>query len=360
MKGALARFQPAFKHLPARNPPDGGKRGHEVTGDREAGTSVGVVVIGRNEGERLVACLRSLADVGVPMVYVDSGSTDGSGAAARAAGAMVVDLDLTRPFTAARARNEGAEALIRHHPDLRYIQFVDGDCTVVAGWIAAAVAVLDTRPEITVVCGRRAERHPERSPYNRLCDEEWNTPVGEAFACGGDAMMRADAFMAVGGFDAAMVAHEEPELCARLRAHGGIILRIDVPMTLHDANILRFGQWWRRSVRAGFGYSQALVRAPSLPPVELALLRRALSWSLLPIPIALALLMGWPVVAGALLLLYPVQFARRARSERRLGPALALRSAALSLAGKFAETQGAIKFAIDRLLGRRRGAILYR
>ncbi len=322
--------------------------------------TVGVVIIGRNEGERLVACLRSVASLGLPMVYVDSGSTDNSREVAGAAFAEVVELDLSRPFTAARARNEGAAALIRCAPALRYIQFVDGDCEIVDGWIAKAQMVLDTRPEVVAVCGQRSERYPERSFYNRLCNKEWNTPVGEALACGGDAMMRMGAFMAVGGFDDSMIAHEEPELCARLRNREGIILRIDEPMTLHDANIMQFSQWWRRNVRAGFGYAQAAVRAPGYPKSEIALLRRALTWSLLPIPIVIALLLGWTLIAIALFLLYPLQFARLSLRERSMGYPLAFKNAALSLIGKFAETLGAMKCGVDTLLGRKRGAILYR
>lgn len=322
--------------------------------------TIGVVIIGRNEGERLAACLRSVDTSNTALVYVDSASTDDSCALARGAGAEIVELDPARPFTAARARNEGAGALLRRHPSVRYIQFVDGDCAVIEPWIPTAASVLDSRPEVVAICGRRSERYPERSIYNRLCDEEWNTPIGEALACGGDAMMRAESFAAVGGFDASMVAHEEPELCARLRARGGVILRIDATMTLHDANITRFSQWWRRSIRAGFGYAQALVRAPQTPVTEIGLLRRALTWSLLPLPIGAALFLHWPWAALALLMLYPFQFVRLTWRERRLGYSLATRNAGLSLLGKFAETVGAIKFAMDRLLGRHRGAILYR
>jgi glycosyltransferase involved in cell wall biosynthesis len=39
---------------------------------------VAVVAIGRNEGDRLKACLRSVVDVAALVVYVDSGSTDDS------------------------------------------------------------------------------------------------------------------------------------------------------------------------------------------------------------------------------------------------------------------------------------------
>ena len=102
---------------------------------------VGVVAIGRNEGARLVRCLDSVCDGQRPVVYVDSGSTDGSVAAAEARGALVVALDMAQPFSAARARNAGWRTLLAAHPNLDAVQFVDGDCEVVAGWLDAGAAV---------------------------------------------------------------------------------------------------------------------------------------------------------------------------------------------------------------------------
>ena len=66
----------------------------------------GAVVMGRNDGERLKLCIDSLS-VAARIVYVDSGSTDGSVDWARAHGADVVELDSAVAFTAARARNSG-------------------------------------------------------------------------------------------------------------------------------------------------------------------------------------------------------------------------------------------------------------
>ena len=44
----------------------------------ELGKKIGAVAIGRNEGERLINCLQSLKKDLKQIVYVDSGSTDGS------------------------------------------------------------------------------------------------------------------------------------------------------------------------------------------------------------------------------------------------------------------------------------------
>jgi len=221
---------------------------------------IGIIAIGRNEGERLRRCLASVVGRGWPVIYVDSASTDGSPAMARDLGAEVVDLDMSIPFSAARARNEGMARLLAVAPDVRYVQMVDGDCEVVEGWIEQARSELDATAKAAVVCGRRRERYPEASIYNRIADIEWNTPIGEAKSCGGDAMFRVSAFQEAGGYDNSVVAGEEPELCQRLRERGWKVFRIDAEMTIHDSAMLRFAQWWKRSVRSGYGAMDVATR----------------------------------------------------------------------------------------------------
>ena len=215
-------------------------------------SAVGVVVIGRNEGGRLRRCFESLKPENVPVVYVDSGSTDGSVALALQNQLDVVSLDPAQPFSAARARNEGFQRCLAIDPRILFMMFVDGDCEVVPGWLNEARKTLEDRPELAVVCGRRRELHPEQSVYNRLADLEWDTPVGLARACGGDAMFRVSDFQSVGGFNPTAKAGEEPELCQRLREADRQIARIDVEMTRHDLNMTRFREWWRRQTRVGY------------------------------------------------------------------------------------------------------------
>jgi glycosyltransferase involved in cell wall biosynthesis len=245
---------------------------------------IGVVTIGRNEGERLKRCLKSLAGKVLVMVYVDSGSTDGSGEFARSLGVDVVELDMTKPFSMARGRNAGAERLRELNPALKYIQFVDGDCEVVEGWIQTAFSYLENHPDSSIVCGRRRERFPENSIYNFLCDVEWNSSIGEAKACGGDALMRAETFQSVGGFEEALIAGEEPELCLRIRHAGGNIQRLDAEMTLHDADILKFKPWWMRNLRGGYGASDVLHRLKESTALEdipfYSLVKSAPVWSI--------------------------------------------------------------------------------
>ena len=154
--------------------------------------TTGAVVIGRNEGERLIACLQSLMNKVNHIVYVDSGSQDGSVEKALEMGVDIVNLDMTKHFTAARARNAGFENLLQSYPDLTYVQFVDGDCQVDENWISHALAFLNKNTAVAIACGRRKELHPEASIYNQFCDIEWNTPIGEAKSCGGDALIKAE------------------------------------------------------------------------------------------------------------------------------------------------------------------------
>ncbi len=217
---------------------------------------VGAVVIGRNEGERLRACLTALAKNTSHIVYVDSGSTDGSQELASSMGVLVASLDMSRPFTAARARNTGFKMLTDTFPQIDFVQFIDGDCEIVNDWLDTAFNFLKTHPEYAVVCGRRREKFPDHSIYNLLCDFEWNTPVGETNACGGDALIRSQALSAIHGYRDDLIAGEEPEMCFRLRQIGWKIFRIDADMTFHDAAMTKFRQWWQRNKRAGFAFSQ--------------------------------------------------------------------------------------------------------
>jgi glycosyltransferase involved in cell wall biosynthesis len=323
--------------------------------------TVGVVVIGRNEGERLVRSLDSVVDGLRPVVYVDSGSTDGSCEAARARGVTVVNLDLSLPFTAARARNAGFEQLLKAFPSVEFVQFVDGDCEVAAGWLEQAQQVLSTSPAIVVVCGRRREQFPDVSRYNRLCDLEWDTPIGEATACGGDAMIRVTALQQVNGYNPMLIAGEEPELCVRLRKNGGKILRIDVEMTLHDAQITHLGQWWQRSTRAGHAYAEG-AWLHGAPPERhwVRESRRIWLWGVL-LPL-LAFGGTWFTHGWSLLLLagYPLMLYRIYRYRRSLQADHAMLYATFCVLGKFPEAQGQLHFYINKLLRRRSRLIEYR
>jgi len=317
-------------------------------------SQLGIVAIGRNEGERLRRALGSVVGRGHPVAYVDGNSTDGSAELARSLGAEVIVEDPAQRNCAARARNAGFERVCQLDPDVRFVQFIDGDCEVVEGWLDEALRLFAERPDVALVTGRRRERHPEQSPYNRLADIEWDTPVGEIKVSHGDVMVRLEAFRQVGGFDDTIRVGEDCEFCLRLRQEGWILLRIDAEMTRHDMAMTRFGQWWRRSIRSGYGFAQvALRRGRSPDRFFVRDVYSSLFWGIaLPL---LVLVLAWPTRGASLLLAlaYPCQILRIAYRHHRAG--MAWRDAWLygwsCTLGKVAHAIGLVRFQVERSLG---------
>ncbi len=322
-------------------------------------SGIGAVVIGRNEGSRLVSCLDSIpVNIG-KIVYVDSGSTDDSLANAQKAGAEVVELDLDQPFTAARARNTGFRTLIADK-NIHFVQFVDGDCVVQPGWFQSAAQFLTENPRTAVVCGRRRERFPDGTVYNRLCDMEWDTPVGQSDACGGDAMMRVEALSQVGGYRDTMIAGEEPELCVRLRAEGWRVWRLDEEMTLHDADMTRLSQWWKRARRSGHAFAEGAA-LHGAPPERHSVraVKRILAWGVV-LPLALllaaALISPWALLGFGL---YPLQVLRIALRQNP-GNRTAWEYAFFLVLGNFPEAMGVLEYQLRQWRGKPAGIIEYK
>ena len=315
---------------------------------------IGAVVIGRNEGARLLTCLRSAESQVDVLVYVDSGSTDNSVAEAKALGAEVILLDTSLPFTAARARNTGLEHLMDRADPPEFVQFIDGDCELRDGWIAAASAFMTEHPKVAATGGRRRERFPDATLYNHLTDLEWDSPTGQTRACGGDVLMRTKALTEVGHYNPTLIAGEEPELCVRLRQAGWTIWRLDAEMTWHDADMTRFGQWWLRCKRAGHAYTEGAAMHGAPPERHyVPQLRRAVIWGLaLPLVILLGLLLTpW---AALLALLWPLKTIRLITSGRSPVHALFL------TLGNFAEAAGVLTYLRKRLSGERSRLIEYK
>lgn len=330
--------------------------------------SIGVVVIGRNEGERLRACLASVASV-PGRIYVDSGSTDGSTALARTLGFNVVDLDMKQPFTAARARNAGVAALLHDHPQLDFIQTVDGDCVVDPNWLSVACADMAAEERRAVVFGRRREQRPEANAYHAACDDEWNVPLGEVNSCGGDALLRVAAIREVGGYNDSLIAGEEPEMCLRLRERGWHIWSNGEEMTLHDVAITRMKQWWQRSRRTGYAFAELVdLHKSNADPSWRRLLRSSLGWtainSLASLGIIVAIFEDEIAIKAAALvpaILSAIQLLRMANSKRhRMGWVRSGQWSALMMIAKLAQTTGWLKFKQQSSTGTRSKLIEYK
>jgi GT2 family glycosyltransferase len=319
----------------------------------------GAVVIGRNEGGRLKQCLAALSTAAA-VVYVDSGSTDGSAQWARDQGTDVTDLDMALPFTAARARNAGFRRLREIAPNIPYVHFVDGDSELIKGWPEQAMAFLEAHPTVAAVSGRLRERYPDRSIYNWIYNQEWNATPGEVRYCGGIAMMRTIAVEAVGGYLDDLIAGEEPELCVRLRGFGWHVWLLPNEMALHDVAVTRLAQWWRRSTRTGYAFAQGAHIHGAPPECHWVWeSRRAWVWGIwLPLAcLAAGLAFGpWGWFAW---LVYPFQILRQmVRNRGPLGNRTLM--AVFQVLVRFPEAWGQIRFTRDRLLGRRARLIEYK
>lgn len=309
---------------------------------------VGIVVIGRNEGHRLVTCLDSLLNCVECIIYVDSGSSDNSLQEAEERGIECLSLDMNIPFTAARARNEGASLLIKKHPNLKYLQFIDGDCELQDNWIDKGKTFLEENSQYAIACGRRRERLPEHSVYNQLCDIEWDTPVGDAKACGGDALIKIDAYTQVGGYRNDMIAGEEPEMCFRLRQEGWMIRRLDVEMTLHDASMSKISQWWKKTVRTGYAFAIGnSIHGASKERYCVKEYYRVLFWGLFLPSLTLMLMLIHPLFF-LLVLIYPLQIIRVFWNGKDIVKGRFLWASGIVL-GKFPEAFGVLRFHYDQV-----------
>lgn len=327
--------------------------------------SVGIVVIGRNEGEYLNSSLQSALSITSNIVYVDSGSTDNSLEIASKLGVLVFELDISIPFTAARAYNAGVESLLKLSADIEFVQFLDGDAQLAPGWVEAAYQTICQDSRVSVVCGRRRERYPNRSVYNLLADMEWDTPIGEVDECGPEAMMRVSHFMVINGFNESLIAGEEPEICFRLRQIGGKVLRIDADASQHDMNMFTLQQWWRRSRRGGYAFAEeAWIHRKSPGAYRVRQSLRIWFWVLF-LPLTVIILL--PFSQGMSLLLLPLGYGlgvfktfRWAQREKQYTTRKGLIFSCFCLLIKFPEWHGQVEFILLKMLNRRREIIEYK
>jgi glycosyltransferase involved in cell wall biosynthesis len=328
--------------------------------------SISVVVIGRNEGQRLARCLESVRRVSgfsnTELIYVDSNSKDGSPELAARYGAQVIVLNAQRT-TAALGRNAGWRAAKGE-----FILFLDGDTILHPDFADAALAPMLQDRSIVAVWGHRREIHPEASIYNRILDLDWVYAPGIAEFCGGDVLMRRSALEEAGGYDAELIAGEEPELCRRMRARGHRILHIDHPMTGHDLQITRFGQYWKHASRAGHAFAEISARFRSsddkfwdaerkrnlirggfwMTSFTVALIASVLVFSALPFLVWLALL-----------LVMSVRSAWKSRWKSQHLPALLLYGVHSHLQ-QVPICVGQIRYSLDQKRGNRRTLIEYK
>lgn len=229
-----------------------------VVGIGKGAPLLSIVVIGRNEGQRLVRCLESIRAVAIEGVrpevfYVDSASTDNSVQSAFQLGATVISAKPERP-SAAAGRNLGWQSAKGS-----FVLFLDGDTILDPDFVENALHEFKDQ-NVAVVFGDTREISPGDSIYNRILDLDWIVPIGPVEFCGGAALVRREVLETVGGYNERLIAAEDTELCARIRTRGYSILHIDRRMVLHDLAISKFSQYWKRAVRTGYAYAEVSER----------------------------------------------------------------------------------------------------
>jgi glycosyltransferase involved in cell wall biosynthesis len=317
---------------------------------------IAVVVIGRNEAKKLGRCLSSVAGQGAQVIFVDSGSEDGSAALALSMGVEVVVLDRSTPFTVARARNAGLAQAIQLDRAVEYVQFVDADSELTPTWLARAADALTAHQDVAVVFGRVRERDPGLSVYARLYEIDFDLHFGQSNVCGGMGMMRVRALQDAGGFNTDMRGFEDFELSSRVRRAGWRVVRLNAEMALHETGMVTARHWWRRQIRTGYVRGQEVVLPATL--AERSSARENLSiwfWALAVPSLSVALA---SITRGASLLLliaYVVLFARIYRRHRSsLTAADSALYAATCVLGKFPQVLGLARFHLERLIRRTR------
>lgn len=316
---------------------------------------IGVIVIGRNEGRRLISCLESVCKESKQVIYVDSASSDESVQIAKKFGAHVIQRTAEEHLTAASARNQGFEALLSYFPHVQFVQFLDGDSELFPGWLEKAKEALHQENDAGIVCGNLHEKNAEASLYNRLCELEWKRESGPIRSSGGIFMIRTELFAKVQGFNPTVIAAEDDELCLRIQREGWKILHLNLDMATHQASLLHFSQWWKRAVRCGFAYAQGFwLHGTSRERHFVKEFRSVLFWGLL-LPLSALffpfLLIGYPFLWGKI-------FSASIKKGWEKNDAILYTS--FCLLGKFPNALGLLTFHFDRLIGKKPKIIEYK
>jgi GT2 family glycosyltransferase len=229
-------------------------------------SDVTVVVASRNRRDDLLATLPRHE---APVILVDNASTDGTVEAVREAHPEVTVLPLDRNH-GAHGRTLGVARAAT-----TFVAFADDDSWWAPGDLARAVAIMRAHPRLAVLNARIVVGPEER--LDPVCAEMADSPLGTAadlpgptllgfIACG--AIVRTEAFEAVGGFDAVVrFPGEEERLSLDLAAAGWGMAYVD-SVTVHHHPSPRRDPPGRR--QAGIWRSKVLTAVMRYPAADLA------------------------------------------------------------------------------------------
>jgi hypothetical protein len=295
---------------------------------------VSFVIPVRNDAARLHRCLASIVRNEYPralieIVVVNNESTDGSARVAREYGAIVID---AAGDCVAAHRNRGARAALGS-----IIAFADSDHEVDPLWIDTAVAVL-ADPEVAAT-GAPCIAEPAANWVQLQYDGLRNHPMTRqdvAWLGSGNLAVKRAAFENVGGFNAALTACEDVDLCNRIRRAGYRIVADPALRSIHfgDPRTLRalfLGELWRGrdNLRVTFSGPKTFthLRSALIPVAQLAALAMC---------VVAVLVQWWWLAALALAqALAPAALRAAVILRRRLRPTLSGAAQALAVAVVF-------------------------
>lgn len=240
---------------------------------------VSFVIPVRNDAVRLQRCLNSILANEYPrdfieIIVVDNESTDGSAAAARGFGAMVIT---SAGDSVAAHRNHGARAAVGS-----LIAFADSDHEIDRNWIETAVDVLSD-PTVAAT-GSAYLTQPSANWVQQHYDGMRSRPLRReevSWLGSGNFAVKRAAFERVGGYDQSLTACEDVDLCNRLRLAGHRIVADPNLRSVHfgDPNTLKalfFGELWRGrdNLRVTFSGPRTFrhLRSALVPIVDLVLI----------------------------------------------------------------------------------------
>lgn len=187
---------------------------------------IAIVIVNWNGLEHTLACLESVTRQEIAhdaIIVVDNGSTDGSvhGIRARFPGISILSLPENRGFTGGvRAGIEAAES--------KLVILLNNDAIVVDGWLGAFRSAIEKADsDVIAVSGRIVDFAGQKIDFiggtmtfdGHAFQNHFRRKVGSIpepedgsellFACGGNMIVRRDAFLAAGGFDDTYFAYLE-------------------------------------------------------------------------------------------------------------------------------------------------------
>ena len=234
------------------------------------GSDVTVVVASQNRRDELLATLPRHE---APVVLVDNASTDGTAEAVRAAHPEVTVITLDRNV-GARARTIGVA-----RAGTPFVAFADDDSWWAPGDLARAVAIMRAHPRLAVLNARILVGAEER--LDPVCAEMADSVLGAAadlpgpsllgfVACG--ALVRTEAFEAVGGFDPVVrFPGEEERLALDLDSAGWAMAYVEDVTVHHHPSLRRHAPGRRQAAIWRSRLLTALMRLPASDVARLVL-----------------------------------------------------------------------------------------